>query len=65
METIQSELPLVEVDTTDSYGVSSDNIEAMIFAWFAYKRLQNENIDLKTVTGAKKNTILGGIYASN
>jgi len=65
MEKIQLELPNKEVTTTDSYGVSSDNIEAMIFAWFAYKRLQNETVDLKTVTGAKKNTILGGIYASN
>ncbi len=65
MEKIQLELPYIKVDTTNSYGVSSDNMEAMIFAWFAYKRLQNENINLKTVTGAKKNTILGGIYASN
>jgi len=40
-------------------------MEAMIFAWFAYKRLQNENIELKTVTGANSNRILGGIYASD
>ncbi|NEW60513.1 anhydro-N-acetylmuramic acid kinase, partial [Sulfurovum sp. bin170] len=65
MRELQSGLSKVEVDTTDSYGVSSDDMEAMIFAWFAYKRLRNENIDLKTVTGAKNNTILGGIYASN
>jgi anhydro-N-acetylmuramic acid kinase len=65
MKELQKELPSVKVDTTDSYGVSSDNMEAMIFAWLAYKRLQNENIDLKTVTGAKENKILGGIYASN
>ncbi len=65
MEKMQLELPLIKVDTTDSYGVSSDNMEAMIFAWFAYKRLHNEKIDLKTVTGATKNTILGGIYASD
>ena len=65
MRELQRELPSVEVDRTDSYGVSSDNMEAMIFAWLAYKRLQNENIDLKTVTGAKENKILGGIYASN
>ena len=65
MRELQAELLNVEVNTTDSYGVSSDNMEAMIFAWFAYKRLQNENIDLKTVTGARDNKILGGIYASN
>jgi anhydro-N-acetylmuramic acid kinase len=65
MRELQAELSTIEVDTTDSYNVSSDDMEAMIFAWFAYKRLQNENIDLKTVTGAKENKILGGIYASN
>ena len=65
LDRIQTNLPYLKVDITDSYGVSSDNMEAMIFAWFAYKRLKNETIDLKTVTGAKINTILGGIYASN
>ncbi len=65
MRELQLELSTVDVDTTDSYGVSSDDMEAMIFAWFAFKRLRNENIDLKTVTGAKDNRILGGIYASN
>jgi anhydro-N-acetylmuramic acid kinase len=65
MRELQAELSTLEVNTTDSYGVSSDDMEAMIFAWFAYKRLQNENIDLKTVTGAEDNKILGGIYASN
>jgi len=45
--------------------VDSDYIEAMIFAWLAKKRLDREKINLKTVTGAKKNTILGGVYASD
>jgi anhydro-N-acetylmuramic acid kinase len=66
MESLQKQLGNnIKVTTTDSYGVSGDNLEAMIFAWLAYKRLQRENINLKTVTGAKKNTILGGIYASD
>jgi anhydro-N-acetylmuramic acid kinase len=45
--------------------VGADEMEAMIFAWFAFKRLKNEKIELKTVTGATKNTILGGIYATD
>jgi len=65
MESLQKQLNNMEVTSTDSYGISGDNIEAMIFAWLAYKRLHRENINLKTVTGAKKNTILGGIYASD
>jgi anhydro-N-acetylmuramic acid kinase len=65
MEQLQRELVHISVDTTESYGISSEYMEAMIFAWLAYKRLRNEKIDLKTVTGAKNNTILGGIYASD
>jgi len=65
MSTLSHLLPDVDVDTTEREGVSSDNIEAMIFAWLAHKRLRQEPIALKTVTGAKKNTILGGIYASD
>jgi anhydro-N-acetylmuramic acid kinase len=40
----------------------SDALEAMAFAWLAYKRLENEEVELKSVTGAKKNTKLGAIY---
>jgi anhydro-N-acetylmuramic acid kinase len=65
MSELQKELPAVRVETTEIYDVSSDNMEAMIFAWFAYKRLAEESIELRSVTGAKKNTILGGIYATN
>jgi anhydro-N-acetylmuramic acid kinase len=40
----------------------ADSLEAMMMAWLAYKRLHNEPVNLKHVTGAKENTILGGIY---
>ena len=65
MDQLQKELPLVTVKVTDDYDVDSDNLEAMIFAWLAYKRLAGEQVDLKSVTGAKNNTILGGVYATN
>jgi anhydro-N-acetylmuramic acid kinase len=65
MSELQRVLPLVDVGSTQEYDVSSDNIEAMIFAWFAHKRLAEEPIELMSVTGAKNNTILGGIYATN
>ena len=51
-----------KVDTTDSYGISSDYMEAMAFAWLAYKRVHREVVELKDVTGAKDNGILGGVY---
>ena len=56
------ELTQIEVQRSDALGVSGDALEAMAFAWFAYKRIHNEKVDLKSVTGAKKNSILGAIY---
>jgi anhydro-N-acetylmuramic acid kinase len=40
----------------------ADMLEAMMMAWLAYKRIHNEYVDLKEVTGARENGILGGIY---
>ena len=54
-----------EVAKSDTYGVSSDFLEAMIFSWLAYKRVHRETVNLKSVTGAKKNAILGAYYAAN
>jgi anhydro-N-acetylmuramic acid kinase len=51
-----------EVAPTDDYGVSSADMEAMAFAWLAYKRMQNEPVALSSVTGAKEDGVLGGIY---
>lgn len=65
MNMLQKKLTSVHVRTTDDYAVSSDNIEAMIFAWFAYMRLKKKPIALQRVTGAKKSTILGGIFATD
>ena len=65
MQQLQEALPSTTVAVTDDYGVGGDEMEAMIFAWFAYKRLRDEKIELKTVTGAINNTILGGIYATD
>jgi len=40
----------------------ADSLEAMMMAWLAYKRLHNEYVHLKEVTGATQNSILGAIY---
>lgn len=63
MQRLQEELKSVEVSSSDKYGISSDFMEAMAFAWLAYKRIHNEEVKLSSVTGAKKDSILGGIYA--
>ncbi|WP_373036528.1 anhydro-N-acetylmuramic acid kinase [Sulfurimonas sp.] len=57
-----SELCKAEVKVSDEFGVSSDYMEAMAFAWLAYKRVHNEKVKLSSVTGASKDSVLGGIY---
>jgi anhydro-N-acetylmuramic acid kinase len=51
-------MPGIEV----AIAQNADMIEAMTFAWLAYKRLHKEKVNLKDVTGASDNAILGGIY---
>jgi anhydro-N-acetylmuramic acid kinase len=58
VERIKALIPNVEV----AIAAHADMIEAMTFAWLAYKRVHKEKVNLKDVTGASDNTILGGIY---
>jgi anhydro-N-acetylmuramic acid kinase len=53
------------LQTSDANGINADFLEAMLFAWLAYKRVHKQLVTLKDVTGAKKNTILGAIYAKS
>ena len=57
-----NELNVCKVTTSDTLGVSSDFMESIAFAWLAYKRIQREEVELSSITGANKNSILGGIY---
>ena len=63
MERLARRLPACEVKPTDALEVSSEYLEAMAFAWLAFKRLHNEPVALSSVTGARSNGVLGGIYA--
>ncbi len=57
-----TELCGIKVMSSDKFGISSIYMEAMAFAWLAYKRIHNEEVELSSVTGASKDSILGGIY---
>jgi len=59
VERIKALMPNVEV----AIATNADQIEAMTFAWLAYKRMHKEKVNLKDVTGASENAVLGGIYA--
>ena len=58
VERIKVLMPNVEV----AIATNADEIEAMTFAWLAYKRVHKEKVNLKDVTGASDNAILGGLY---
>ena len=65
MSELQKALPTIKVRTTNDYNISSDDLEAMIFAWFAFMRLEEKPVALKSVTGVKRSTVLGGVYAKS
>lgn len=55
-------LPDTRVDTTDSFGIDGDALEAIAFAWLAYRTLHGLSGNLPAVTGARGERILGAIY---
>ena len=58
VERIKALMPNIEV----AIAQNADEIEAMTFAWLAYKRIHNEKVNLKDVTGARENAVLGALY---
>lgn len=58
VERIKAVMPNITVIIAEN----ADMLEAMMMAWLAYKRIHNEHISLKDVTGARENGILGGVY---
>ena len=65
MARLADELKNIDVKTTDEVGVNSDSLEAMAFAYLAYKRVHKQVVGLKDVTGASRDGVLGAIYASD
>ncbi len=51
-----------QVATTSALGVDPRWVEATAFAWLARQTLLGLSGNLPTVTGARKQTVLGGIY---
>jgi len=58
VERLKALMPNVEV----AIAANADYIEAMAFAWLAYKRVHKEVVNLKDVTGASDNAVFGGLY---
>ena len=52
----------IHVETTQRLGIHPDWVEAAAFAWLAMRTLAGETGNTPTVTGAKCEVVLGGIY---
>ena len=52
----------VEITTTKAAGIDPDFVEAAAFAYLAYRTLQGHPSNLPSVTGARREVILGAIY---
>ncbi|MBN2768257.1 MAG: anhydro-N-acetylmuramic acid kinase [Campylobacterales bacterium] len=61
VERLRVNLPQVKVEIAQN----SDILEAMAFAWLASMRVYGKSVELSSVTGAKKDAILGAIYAGD
>ncbi|MBI6550338.1 anhydro-N-acetylmuramic acid kinase [Xenorhabdus lircayensis] len=62
MNRLSASLSGTEVTTTDKYGLSGDDMEALAFAWLAFRTMSGLSGNLPSVTGADRETILGAIY---
>lgn len=62
MRLLQQFLPTFKVCTTTEYGIDSDCLEAVAFAWFAKQTLAGKRIDFTSFTGAARPVVAGGIY---
>ena len=55
-------LPDVSVQTTAALGLHPDWVEAAAFAWLARQRLNGIPVNCPSVTGAERETLLGGVF---
>lgn len=65
MARLSALLPGTEVTTTDEAGISGDDMEALAFAWLAWRTLAGLPGNLPSVTGASQPTVLGAIFPAN
>ncbi|GAB5464902.1 MAG: anhydro-N-acetylmuramic acid kinase [Candidatus Kapaibacteriales bacterium] len=61
MQLIKRSLPQAEVVISDTAGISSDQKEAVCFAYLAYRTLAGMKSNIPNATGAKRSAVLGSI----
>lgn len=56
---LQQQLPEATIESSAKHGIDPDFVEAIAFAWLAYRHMNNLSGNLPSVTGASKETVLG------
>ncbi|WP_246872931.1 anhydro-N-acetylmuramic acid kinase, partial [Pantoea ananatis] len=46
-------------------GINGDDMEALAFAWLAFRTLSGLPGNLPAVTGAREKSVIGAIYPAN
>jgi anhydro-N-acetylmuramic acid kinase len=64
MHAIEARLGGRALHASGAFGIDPDAMEAMAFAWLAYRRLRGEPGNLPAVTGAHGLRLLGAVYAA-
>jgi anhydro-N-acetylmuramic acid kinase len=64
MEALAARLEGRPLHASTAFGIDPDMMEAMAFAWLAYRRLRGEPGNLPAVTGARGSRLLGAVYAA-
>ncbi|OAJ34749.1 anhydro-N-acetylmuramic acid kinase [Piscirickettsia salmonis] len=62
IKNLEKLLPTFTMQTTSTLGIDPDWVEAVAFAWLAKQTLEKKHSNLPKVTGAKKESVLGGVY---
>ncbi|MNY69522.1 Anhydro-N-acetylmuramic acid kinase [compost metagenome] len=61
MRSLAAELG-VTVESTAALGVEPNRVEALAFAWLAFRFNERETGNLPAVTGARGERVLGALY---
>lgn len=59
LNALEKLLPDTGISNTAKLGIDPDYVEAALFAWLAKKYMHDEPVDLRSVTGAQKVSVLG------
>ncbi len=54
-----------QVMSTDEAGIPGDDMEALAFAWLAYRTLSGQPGNLPSVTGARAASVIGAIFPAS